>query len=193
MANDKQPRNSAAKRTTKAKTRVPTTDEPVSTAVATIATERNAIIEGNARLLFTGIQLAGPDLTPENFRAGIFAAPLPKLDATHLRETVSFGDHGLWPKGSDYGGADDYAIVWWNPDASGQDETGAKGKGLYETVQGGRRFLIGTMGTAPLGLFAKPGSVAYFDDGSTGCDVCLPVPDALRWTGPTYPAPNLGG
>ena len=50
MANDKQPRSSASKRTTKAKTRVPSTDEPVSTAEATIATEMNAVIEGNATI-----------------------------------------------------------------------------------------------------------------------------------------------
>ncbi len=151
-----------------------------------------AIYEANVRLLFTGIQLAGAKLTPESFRAGIFSAPLTP-DPSGLRDTVSFGDHGLWPNGTDYSGIDDYAIVWWNPTAKGQDETGAPGSGLYETVQDGKRILIGKMPTTPLGLFDKQGSVAYFDDGTTGCDACLPVPAALKWTGPTYPSPKLGG
>jgi hypothetical protein len=66
MANEKQPRGTAAKRTTTprttraksndavpidsstAETGVPVTEEPVSTAQATVATARNAVIEGNA-------------------------------------------------------------------------------------------------------------------------------------------------
>ena len=48
MATDKQPRNNAAKKTTKGATRVPTTYEPVSTSSEPSGgTERNAIIEGN--------------------------------------------------------------------------------------------------------------------------------------------------
>jgi len=68
MANDKQPRNSAAKRTTKAKTRIPTTDEPVSTAVATIATERNAIIEGNATIDLDEVRKRAYELYEEGGR-----------------------------------------------------------------------------------------------------------------------------
>jgi len=62
MANDeKQPRGTAAKRTTttststrapraKANSSVPITEEPVSTSQATVATARNAVIEGNASI-----------------------------------------------------------------------------------------------------------------------------------------------
>lgn len=60
MANEKPPRGTAAKRTTTTTTRksattktnpaVPITEEPVSTAQATIATARNAVIDGNASL-----------------------------------------------------------------------------------------------------------------------------------------------
>lgn len=48
MATDKQPRNSAAKKTTKGVTSVPTSSQPVSTADPAGGTARNAIIEGNA-------------------------------------------------------------------------------------------------------------------------------------------------
>lgn len=47
MPTDKQPRNSAAKKTTKNATHVPTNSEPVSTAGPTAGTARNAVIEGN--------------------------------------------------------------------------------------------------------------------------------------------------
>jgi hypothetical protein len=57
MANEKQPRGTAAKRTTttrkttaKPEPAVAATQEPVSTAQATIATARNAVIEGNASI-----------------------------------------------------------------------------------------------------------------------------------------------
>ena len=57
MANEKQPRGTAAKRTTTPRKTtatsnpaVPVTEEPVSTAQATIATARNAVIDGNASI-----------------------------------------------------------------------------------------------------------------------------------------------
>jgi hypothetical protein len=53
MAKEKQPRSPAAKRTVKKKNEtvnpnVPITEEPVSTAEATPATARNAVIQGNS-------------------------------------------------------------------------------------------------------------------------------------------------
>lgn len=57
MANEKPPRDTAAKRTTTSRTpratsnrAVPGSAEPVSTAQATVATARNAVIEGNASI-----------------------------------------------------------------------------------------------------------------------------------------------
>lgn len=55
MPNENPPRGTAAKRTTTSRTpratpnrAVPVSDEPVSTPQATVATARNAVIEGNA-------------------------------------------------------------------------------------------------------------------------------------------------
>ncbi len=47
MPTDKQPRNSAAKKTTTGISKVPTTSEPVSTATPTSGTARNSVIDGN--------------------------------------------------------------------------------------------------------------------------------------------------
>lgn len=48
MATDKQPRNDAAKRTTRSATRVPTSPKPVSSAQTIDGTARNAVLEGNS-------------------------------------------------------------------------------------------------------------------------------------------------
>ena len=47
MPTDKQPRNSAAKKTTRGNTNVPTSSEPVSTAEPVNGTVQNTIIEGS--------------------------------------------------------------------------------------------------------------------------------------------------
>jgi hypothetical protein len=151
------------------------------------------IIYGNYNLLFTGLQLAGPNLTPQTFQQGLFGVPLRPRDPGHLQGTVSYGDHGLWPKGTDYAGEDDDNIVWWNPDGKGQDETGKAGTGIYMYVKDAARFRIGDIPTDPIGLFQPSGSVAYFTDDASQCNVCQPVPSALKYTGPTYPPPTLSG
>src|SRR5206468_3772152 len=62
-------------------------------------TDNNYAIEkGAVEYLMAGLQLAGPKLTPEQFRLGMGAAPpvLPGDPPTH-RTIVSWGDHGFWP------------------------------------------------------------------------------------------------
>jgi hypothetical protein len=68
MANDKQPRKSAVKKTTKAKTLIPTSPEPVSTAEAMIATARNAVIEGNATIDLDEVRRRAYELYEEGGR-----------------------------------------------------------------------------------------------------------------------------
>jgi hypothetical protein len=68
MATDKQPRSSAPKKTTKAKTPLPTISEPVSTAEAMIATARNAVIEGNATIDLDEVRKRAYELYEEGGR-----------------------------------------------------------------------------------------------------------------------------
>ena len=88
--------------------------------------------------LFTGIQMAGPDLTAETFAAGLFRTPV--LGGTPLSPRTSVGHHGLWP-GTDWGGYDDAGLIWWNPNATGEDEVGTVGKGLYEYTDDGEALV----------------------------------------------------
>ena len=91
-------------------------------------------------LFYAVIQGVGPDLTAQNFQKALFAgAPTPHAIT---QPSLSYGHHGIWV-GTDYGGVDDATEVWWNPSISGPDELGRSGTGLYEYVDGGKRYLPG--------------------------------------------------
>jgi hypothetical protein len=112
-------------------------------------------------LLDGAVQGAGPELTPRTFQQALFGGPpTPAGDVTF--PVLSWGDHGLWPS-TDHGGIDDATLVWWNPRARGPDEAGDHGTGMYEYVDGGRRYLPGEWPTAPLPLLAAEGAVAIYD------------------------------
>jgi len=110
----------------------------------------------------TGVHVAGPALTPESFKAAMYSLPVPEQGPLGLRPTVSYGDHGIWD-GEDPNGLDDASIVWWDPDAEGEDETGAQGPGMYRLVDGGRRYLPGAWPTGPLPLFDAEGTVTVYE------------------------------
>lgn len=77
-------------------------------------------------MLSIGLQMAGPDLTPESFEAGMFAYP----GAT--------GPRGLWRFGEgDYTSTDDFREIWWDADRiSGQNNR----PGAWVQLNGGQRY-----------------------------------------------------
>jgi hypothetical protein len=68
MPTDKQPRNTAAKKTTKSVSNVPTDSQPVSTATPTAGSARNAIIEGNGAADLDDIRKRAYELYEEDGR-----------------------------------------------------------------------------------------------------------------------------
>lgn len=119
--------------------------------------------------LLRGIHLAGPDLTPATFRDGLFRWPPTGGGAT--TPYISYGDHGFYTFGDgsprpDYLGVDDMAEIWWDGDASGPDETGAGGKGMWRSVDGGKRHLPGAFTPGETQMFEMDGSVTTFDRAS---------------------------
>lgn len=135
-------------------------------------------IEPAVRTLFTGVHLAGPELTPGAFRDGLFRYP-PSGDA-RTSSTMSWGDHGIWP-GIDYGETDDVALVWWDPEASDQEATNIAGEGLYRLANGGQRYSLGQFPSSPeeAGLFDTPSSVLMYS---------VPLPDEQARD---YPPPSV--
>lgn len=129
-------------------------------------------------LFYAVLQGVGPDLTAQNFQTALFAgAPTPHAIT---QPSLSYGHHGIWA-GTDYGGVDDATEVWWNPSISGPDELGRPGQGLYEYVDGGKRYLPGQWPTEPTKAFQKSGAVALYT-----------TPPAAERT-PDYPSPAQGG
>lgn len=119
------------------------------------------LLKADTELTMDGIQLAGPNLTPETFRDGMFHAPAQPSGPNSLGTIVTYGDHGFWT-GTDYGGLDNAGILYWDPKVVGPDETGNVGPGMYRLVDGGRRYLPNQWPTAPVKLFDPAGTVTIY-------------------------------
>jgi hypothetical protein len=134
-------------------------------------------LEPPLRTAFTGIHLAGPNLTPETFRDGLFRYPPSGGGPTEPQ--ISRGDHGVWPE-TDWGGTDDAAVIWFDPTAEGEDEVGNQGVGLYRYASGGQRYTLGRFPDTfeESGLFDNASSVTVFDQ--------VPPEDQT----PKYPPPQ---
>ncbi len=125
------------------------------------ADNQYAVIYPGPLTLFTGIHLAGPNLTVQSWQNGLFSYP-PTGQGRVTSTTVSFGKHGIWPF-TDYTSFDDVTEIWWDPSASGEDEVGNFGAGLYRYVDGGKRYLPGQHPTSDPKAFKKDGSVTIYD------------------------------
>ena len=92
-------------------------------------------------LLAIGIQMAGPNLTPQTFEAGMFAYP------------GGSGPRGLWGFGEgDYTPTDDFREIWWDPNRiSGQNNK----KGAWVQLNGGARWSPRKPPTGPAGYFEE--------------------------------------
>jgi ABC-type branched-subunit amino acid transport system substrate-binding protein len=125
-----------------------------------------------------GATLAGPKLTPQSFRDGLFRYPPSGGDPINPRQ--SWGKHGAWSS-TDYYGSEDAAMLWWDPSATGEDEVGQVANGLYRAADGGKRY---TRGKFPPkgqgGLFDTASAVTIFEQ--------IPPEVGL----PSYPPPASG-
>jgi hypothetical protein len=109
--------------------------------------------------LFTGIQLAGPDLTPYTFTAGLFHAPPTGGGPTSPLD--AYGYQGAAPRPS-YSSPADYSFLWYDATAKGPDEEGVVGSGLMRYVNGGKRYKAGTVPVGAVPMFSLPGSVTSY-------------------------------
>jgi hypothetical protein len=134
------------------------------------------VIAPTVSVLAPGLTLAGPKLTPTTFRDGLFRYPPSGGDPVNPRQ--SWGKHGLWPF-VDYWGSDDAGILWWDPNASGEDEVGKVGQGIYQYGNGAKRYTLGHFPAAGQGgLFDTATAVTVFPQ--------LPTESST----PAYPSPG---
>ena len=91
---------------------------------------------------------------------------------------------------------DDGTIIWWDPTATGEDETGNEGVGMYRFANGGERYTLGNFPESPeeAGLFDVENSVTVYEQDAAGGgeprlpaagDRAAPRPTTARasWTG----------
>jgi hypothetical protein len=128
-------------------------------------------------LFYAALQAAGPKLSADTFRAGLFS--LPGATGNVTTQTITYGQHGYWPDGSqpetcktpppcdDYNGIDDYTEFWWDVSGTGPDEIRKDGTGIIQYSEGGKRFLPGQW-TPDTHAFDKNGAVAIYQTPPAG-------------------------
>lgn len=133
------------------------------------------LIYPQVALFLTGVEYAGPDLTPEHLRDGLFA--FPPTPSAVTQPSVDYREvEGKGADNDDYAGIDDMVELWWDADATGTDETGEEGQGMYRYVDGGKRYYLGDW-PDELNVFDEEGSVTSITD---------PPPAEVP---PDYPSP----
>jgi len=130
-------------------------------------------------LLFAGIHMAGPNLTPQNFKAGIFSRPSTGGAAEgHVTDAGRFYGKKAGLPYDEYLTGGDVAIVWWDPDTVGPSVAVnlPDAKGVYQFVNGAKRYRAGQL----------PSNVAnlVFNKTSSISSVPTTPPDELA---PKYP------
>lgn len=98
------------------------------------------------RLIFTGIQVAGPKLTPKSMDTGFHAippgdSPDPKVGACFFADA------------HDYSCAKDSMLVHWDP--AGKDP-GASGSGCWRMIEGGKRYRAGRWPARDIAAIRRP-------------------------------------
>src|SRR5439155_5467201 len=96
-------------------------------------------------LLASGVQMAGPRLTPATFAAGLHRTRFPNPSHPIMAGAVGFGD--------DFSMTDDATQLWWS---SSQPGPYNEGVGAWCYVDGGARYRSGTWPAGSAGLFRPP-------------------------------------
>jgi hypothetical protein len=123
-----------------------------------------AVIQPDAGLLYAILQFTGPNLTPQTFRDAFFGVK-PTQHAVS-EPSLSWGSQNIW-KAVDYFGIDDATAIWWDAKATGSDEIRRDGTGMYQYVDGGKRYLPGEWPAVDK-MFDPTGAVAIYSKPPAG-------------------------
>ncbi|MEN3271490.1 MAG: hypothetical protein V7636_251 [Actinomycetota bacterium] len=136
----------------------------------------NEVLYQEVFVLLMGIHMAGANLNPRTFRDGLFSMPVGGAGrVTQVQR--SFGPKGGWDF-DDYTAFDTVTEVWWDPNATGADEVGNDGTGMFEFVDGGKRYAPGQWPSTEPAVFDPSLAITHYD--------ALPPSDVY----PTYPRPH---
>lgn len=118
-------------------------------------------------VFWTGVHLAGPNLTVANWQKGLFSFPVTNKGKL-TSATTSYGRHGLWGDLIDYTEWDDVTEIWWDGTAPGPDELDNPGTGMYRYVDGGKRYLPGEHPRTDPKAFVQEGTVTLYQEPPQG-------------------------
>jgi hypothetical protein len=115
--------------------------------------------------LLRGIQAAGPDLTPQTFKQGLFSLPA-QGGALNDRTDVALTGYGREPKlpYDVYGVSGvDFAPFWYDPNTTGPSNgVPVVGKGVSWYPDNAKRYVATTWPTKPIKWFVKDGAIYHF-------------------------------
>jgi hypothetical protein len=130
------------------------------------ADEQVGLIQPYPAVFYAILQGVGPNLTAEGFRDAIFTAE-PTARGALTQVSLSWGEKDVWPIADmepDYNGVDDVSEIWWDPDETGIDELGDETTGMYQFVDGGKRYLPGEWPDTESKAFDPEGAVSMYLD-----------------------------
>jgi hypothetical protein len=142
------------------------------------AANTSGIIYPPLQQMFLGIHMAGPNLSAETFKQGMFNYPESGGGATNPH--VSYGDHGYFKLAEgtqctsdkprpDYLGVDDVTEIWWDANAEGPDEQGKTDKkGMWRYANNGKRYLPGQMPKTDLDAFKMENTITVLKEQPAG-------------------------
>ena len=147
--------------------------------------EEGALINIYAALVgqvFWGIQLAGPNLTPDTFARGMYSFPktggIPGAPLVYFTRELPTA-------------IKDFTEVWYDDDRSGRDERGEQGNGMIMKVNGGVRYRPGTWPrTEPL-AFVENGKEIAISDNPPGGGILPHEEDGHKHTGKCKTCPGF--
>ena len=113
------------------------------------------------QLLGIGIQMAGPNLTPDSFARGMFNYP--RTGGKPAAPLVYFNRQ--FPTA-----IKDMIEIWYNGSGSGPDERGEQGRGLIMKADMGRRYQVGQWPQADPRAFDPNGAISFTDNPPGGGD-----------------------
>ena len=137
-------------------------------------------------LLYAGIHMAGPKLTPQTYRDGMFSRPAVGGAAEgQVTSTGRFYGKAAKLPYNEYLTGGDVALVWWDTETVGPSVAVnlPDSAGVYQYMNGGKRYIRGQI----------PSNVKFFDK-SNSINVVTTVPPAD--VQPDYPCdgcPSSGG
>jgi hypothetical protein len=97
--------------------------------------------------LASGIQMAGPNLTPSTFQHALQQTHFPNPYSPQMEGAVGFD-------GGSYAMTTDAALTWWSDSAAGPYPDGGTGTWCY--VAHGRRYSLADWPSGPPGFFQGP-------------------------------------